>query len=322
MAWVLLPWLVLCAAGTTAAPEMSGAGSAVPADLAQLDPWLAAREAAVGDVREGTEKQIVWHGGEVRRRPLAVVYLHGFSATRQETRPMADLLADALGANLFYTRLSGHGRSGAAMAQASVDDWLEDGREALAIASQLGDEVIVVGCSTGATLATALAMGEELNRSAVKAMVFVSPNFGVANRSARVFLWPLGDLIARVVGGEQREFTPENEAHARYWTTRYPTAAVGTMMRLLQRVERGDPAAMAMPVLSFYSPADQVLNVAAVIALHERFPNPRNRLQAVEGAGDKSQHVLAGDALSPQTSAPLAEQAYQFVLSLDRPGPG
>lgn len=295
---------------------------APPADLAALTPWLAAREAAIGDVREGTEKQIVWHGGDVQRRPLALVYLHGFSATRQETRPFADLLADALGANLFYTRLSGHGRTGAAMAEASVEDWLEDGREALAIGHQLGEQVIIVACSTGATLATTLAMGEEFDPSTVKAMVFVSPNFGVANHSARVFLWPLGGLIARVVGGEQREFTPENEAHGRYWTTRYPTSAVGTMMRLLQRVERGDPTALVMPILTFYSPADQVLDVPALIALHERFPNPRNRLQTVEGAGDKSQHVLAGDALSPHTSAPLAEQAYQFLLSLNRPGPG
>ncbi|MEM9384539.1 MAG: alpha/beta fold hydrolase [Pseudomonadota bacterium] len=300
---------------------MSDPGPSVPSKLTQLSPWLAAREAAIGDVREAADKQVVWYGGKVGRRPLALLYLHGFSATRQETRPFADLVADALGANLFYTRLSGHGRTGDAMAQASVEDWLNDGREALAIANQLGEEVVVVACSTGATLATALAMEDELDVGPVKAMVFISPNFGVANRGARVFLWPLGGFIARIVGGAYREFSPVNEAHARYWTTRYPTSAVGTMMRLLQRVERGSPAALDMPVLTFYSPKDKVLDVPALLAMQERFANPRNRLQSVEDAADKSQHVLAGDALSAQTSAPLAEQAIQFLLSLDRSRP-
>ena len=57
----------------------------------------------------------------------AVVYIHGFSASRMETAPLADTIATALGANLFYARLAGHGRGGAAMGEPSVQDWLADG---------------------------------------------------------------------------------------------------------------------------------------------------------------------------------------------------
>ncbi|MDD4273595.1 MAG: hypothetical protein PHG14_07705 [Desulfobacter postgatei] len=41
---------------------------------------------------------------------MCEVYIHGFSATRKETAPLSDLVAKTLNANLFYTRLSGHGR--------------------------------------------------------------------------------------------------------------------------------------------------------------------------------------------------------------------
>ena len=89
-----------------------------PADLAELDGWLHASEAAFTDLRPGTNKGIVWHGADRQRRPWAVVYLHGFSASRLETAPLAEVVAQALGAHVFYTRLTGHGRGGQAMAEA------------------------------------------------------------------------------------------------------------------------------------------------------------------------------------------------------------
>ena len=58
-----------------------------------------------------------------------------------------------LGANLFYTRLTGHGQDGAAMAEGSVNAWINDYAEAMAIGRAIGDKVVVIGTSTGASLA-------------------------------------------------------------------------------------------------------------------------------------------------------------------------
>jgi hypothetical protein len=60
-----------------------------PAQLSELDAWLAAQESAIPGVRPDAAKGIVWATAEKKRTPVAVVYLHGFSATRQETAPMA-----------------------------------------------------------------------------------------------------------------------------------------------------------------------------------------------------------------------------------------
>jgi hypothetical protein len=76
-----------------------------------LDAWLAARESAVPALRPDSGKEILWAAAPGAKTPLAVVYLHGFSADREEIRPVPDDVATALGANLFLTRLAGHGLS-------------------------------------------------------------------------------------------------------------------------------------------------------------------------------------------------------------------
>ncbi|MGB5576356.1 MAG: hypothetical protein WBM88_03025, partial [Woeseiaceae bacterium] len=74
-----------------------------------LDAWLQQTEQQAADrfgLVPGTEKRITWFG-EHRQTPYSVLYLHGFSATRQETAPLAEIVANRLGANLYETRLAG-----------------------------------------------------------------------------------------------------------------------------------------------------------------------------------------------------------------------
>ena len=78
-------------------------GAAEPVLPDDLDAYLAASERNAADGFElipGTEKRIHWQvPGE--RTDYVVIYLHGFSATRQEMAPVAERIADQLGANLF-----------------------------------------------------------------------------------------------------------------------------------------------------------------------------------------------------------------------------
>jgi hypothetical protein len=67
--------------------------------------YLRHGEARLPDIRGGLEKEIVWNDPARRARtPLAIVYVHGLAASKEETRPVADEVARAAGANLFYTR--------------------------------------------------------------------------------------------------------------------------------------------------------------------------------------------------------------------------
>jgi alpha-beta hydrolase superfamily lysophospholipase len=179
---------------------------------------LQASEAAFTDLRPGTNKGIVWQGSDRQRRPWAVVYLHGFSASRLETAPLAEVVGQALGAHVFYTRLTGHGRSGQAMAEALPQDWMADTLEALSIGQLLGDKILLISCSTGATLATWL--GTSALGSQVAAHVFLSPNFGPKDWRGELVNWSWGRRLVLTMAGESRGWVPESEAEALAWTCR------------------------------------------------------------------------------------------------------
>ena len=287
-----------------------------PVDLTQLDGWLRASEAAFTDLRPGTNKGIVWQGADRQRRPWAVVYLHGFSASRLETAPLAEVVGQALGAHVFYTRLTGHGRSGQAMAEALPQDWMADTVEALRIGNLLGHRVLMMSCSTGATLATWL--GTSALGSTVAAHVFLSPNFGPKDWRGELVNWPWGRRLVLTMAGESRGWVPESEAEALAWTSRYPTRAVFPMMALVKAVRDSDLTSFQAPVLVHYSEQDQTVSPARIKTAFARLGSPLKQLVPVGYSQSKGQHVLAGAIMDPAAVAPMAEGIVRWVSGLGR----
>lgn len=278
--------------------------ASLPADAADLPGWLAGREARFADIRPGEEKRIVWAGAPGAKTPLAVIYIHGFSASSEEIRPVPDDVAAALGANLFFTRLAGHGRSGPAMAEPVAGDWIEDMAEAIAIGRRLGERVLVIATSTGGTLAAIAATDPVLSRD-MAGIVMISPNFGVRRLEGRLLDLPFLRFWGPWVTGPELGFEPANEGQARHWTTRYPTLAVMPMSGLVAHARGLDYHAVQVPLLVLLSPEDQVVDPARTRALVAGWGGPVRLEERHMGPGDDNySHVLAGDILSPgQTDA-------------------
>lgn len=288
--------------------------------LDALDEWLAARESSVPALRPDAAKAIVWAVEPGVRTDWAVVYLHGFSASRQEIRPVPDRVAASLGANLFYTRLTGHGRDGPAMAEGSVAAWVADTAEALAVGRALGNRVLVIGTSTGGTLA-ALAAHDPDMAADVAGVVLVSPNFRVAGWAGRLIEWPGVRSWGPMVVGAERGFTPRTPDHGRYWTTRYPTVALASLGGLTHAVRGLDPGAARVPALFVLSDRDQIVDAHAALrqaAGWGRDTGVRAELMSVspEPGDDSAGHVVAGDVLSPGGSAPLVARILGWVSGL------
>lgn len=279
-----------------------------------LDQYLAAREALYPDITPNTEKTIVWAYPDKRKTALSVIYLHGFSASRQETAPLSDQIAKQLGANLFYTRLSGHGRGGAAMAEASINDWLNDSQEALQIGAQLGERVVVIATSTGATLATWLATQPQ--SKSVLAYAMISPNFAPKDPAAQVLTWPWASHFAPLLIGPEHHWQPRNAEQARYWSHRFPTQALLPMMGLVDYVDELPVQNIKTPLLMIYSADDQVVSPAATEQMFARFGSQPKQLLALPDTQDDSHHVLAGAILSPRDTPRVAAAIMQFIQPL------
>ena len=280
-----------------------------------LDAWLAEAEAGVPDLREGDERAIVWLDPEERApTPLSIVYLHGFSADRHEMEPVISELAAELGANLYFSRLAGHGRDRTAMAEATVEAWLADTAEALAIGGRIGERVLVVGTSTGGTLATwAATRPEAADRLA--GIVLVSPNFQPRDRSSRMLLYPWGGQLARAVVGAERCFTPENDRQERHWTTCYPTSVLPVMMALVEHVRTMDLAGITVPTLVLYSPDDEVVDPLETYVQVTEMTGTKPRVQVVRSTSDPAHHVLAGDIVSPESNSEVVDRILDFLRS-------
>jgi esterase/lipase len=280
-----------------------------------LDNYLIASESRIGGIRKDCEKKIVWHGNRRRQRDLAVVYLHGFSASRMEVWPLCDRLAEALGANLFYTRLAGHGRDGAAMGAATVRDWQSDALEALAIGRLLGRKIILVGTSTGGTLATWLT-AQPSTAALLDSLILISPNFMPKNPLAAAFLWPPAlRLLERFFGG-WRSFSVQDPEQARFWTVRYPIAAIGTMMHLVRLSWQLDLKSVTVPMLTMVNPWDRVINVSAALLRYRAFGSPHKKIVLFRGNRDPGRHVLAGNILSPEATDKALALVLAFVVSI------
>ena len=285
----------------------------VPALPDDLDSYLAASEAEAAarfPLIPNTEKRIRWQSPG-QQTEWVIVYLHGFSATRQEINPATELIADALGANLFETRLTGHGRVEGVMREMRAEDWLDDAAEALTIGSRIGKRTILMGTSTGATLALAMAGHPAMDN--VDAIIVMSPNFGPDDPAARWLTRPGGPLLARLMLGDTRTWEARNEQQALYWSTSYPTAAVIEVMRLIDLANDALSAPLEHSLLVLMSPNDGVVSPRLIREALARIEAPRMELKQFDEVGDQMNHVLAGDILSPENTTAVVSTVVEFV---------
>jgi pimeloyl-ACP methyl ester carboxylesterase len=277
--------------------------------------YLAKSETSEPRLQQGLEKEIIWaYPASRAKTPLAIVYVHGFSASKGEVRPLPDIVARELSANLFYTRLTGHGADGAAMAEASVNDWVNDYAEAMAIGRMIGERVIVIGTSTGAGLVT-WALTQPALAEGTAGVVHISPNYGVQAAGSEILTAPFGRTLANIIVGKERGFEPVNELHGKFWTSRYPTDALLPMAGLTALAAKQQVEQIMTPAFFIWSPTDRVIRPELVEAIAARWGGPKQTL-AVEKNDDPYSHVIAGDALSPSTTQPLAEAIINWARGL------
>lgn len=276
-----------------------------------IEAYLQAGEVRFRDaLRKGVQKKIVWHHPDRRRTGLAIVYLHGFSASHRELAPIPERLASLQGANLFNSRLTGHGLPGLSLATATLADWQADAREALEIGLHIGRKTVVMGMSTGAALGVWLAAQAPAQ---IAALILISPNFGLRSRLARLLPYRWGRLLLRPFSDRIRTWQPLNSHHGYYWTTRYPMRALFPVGQLIAQVRLLNPAEISLPVMMIVSPRDKIINARLSAKIFKRFVNPQNRLIYFEGSQDPEHHILGGEIVSPASTGILIKEIMAFL---------
>lgn len=233
------------------------------------------------------------------KTPIAILYIHGYGASRAEGEAGVDAIAKEFRANTYYLRLPGHGTNKEEHRDTAMAQLLDEAITALFMMQQLGDRVIVVGTSMGGALATWLA-AEYPDR--VAGVVLCSPFYNFASTAARMAQWrPFfkGYTLINPIRNNLPADMPKEDNWTRYWYPVQYFAALRQVIDLSRLVDRKEVIAkVSVPVLLLYyyeneEKQDGSASVADMRRVFRQFgtatkPNPLNREVALKD----SSHVL------------------------------
>lgn len=263
---------------------------------AGLDNYLKISE-SFHKIKPDNEARIVWNNDSLKRKTeYAIVYLPGFTASQAEGDPIHRQIARKFGCNLFLARLAEHGiDTTEALVNLTAENYWESAEEALAIGKQLGKQVILMGTSTGGTLALMLAA----RFPEVNSLVLLSPNIAINDPFAFLLNNPWGLQIAHgVLQSDYIMAKDQRKVYRQYWSTPYRVEAAVELQELMETSMTSETfKQVKQPVLTLYYYKDEVhqdsvVKVSAMKTMMEQLGTPESlkRALAIPGAGH---HVIA-----------------------------
>ena len=273
----------------------------IEATFLDLPAWVAEQNAAYPNIKPDNESKLIFADSIPQQTEYAIVYLHGFSGSTADGAPVHQEVAKALGANIYLPRLYAHGlESDEGMLEYTGEKSLDSAREALAVGKLLGKKVILMGTSTGCTLALALAAAHP----ELAALVLYAPNIRINHPLDFVATLPWGlQIIRQVEGGLYHEMTNPSEIKKQYWTTKYRLEAPVQMQKLLETAMVPETFnKITVPVFSgFYykseTEQDPVVSVAAMREMFQELGTP-TELKKEQAFPDTGAHEIGSELVS------------------------
>lgn len=230
---------------------------------------------------------------------MAVLLVHGFTATPWEMRPLAEFLADT-GIASLAVRLPGHGTSPEDLAGRRWEEWSDAILDGYQILSKDFQVIYGMGMSTGCLLLLITAMAKPLN-----GLVLFSPYLRVLNKLA-----PYAGWLQWLRPYHEKPAGEEPNVH---YYNRRPLASIHQINRLLKTVHKQLPQ-IECPVLAFNGEGDQTVDIdsgrrlvdllGSAIKIHQQY-------------GSEVPHVLTREE-NPCREA-MFIQAVKFIQELESP---
>ncbi len=275
----------------------------LPVSLPDLENYINHGEKLVKRIKPDNQARIIWADSTKKEKTkIAFLYLHGFSASQAEGNPVHKYLAKKYHANLYLSRLAEHGidRGDSTMINLKAGEYEESAEKALAIAKELGDEVIVIGTSAGGSLTLFLAS----RHPEIKAIVLYSPCVRLYDKTAVILDKPWGLQIARIVsGGPNKKFKSESDSHSKYWQLDYRIEALVALQNLVSTTMKPSVfSKIKCPVfLGYYykneKEQDNTVSVPAMLKMFNELGTPQE-LKEKKAFPDANAHVIASSIRS------------------------
>ena len=250
-------------------------------------------------VRPGNEAEIIWANDSVKAMTeYVLLYLHGFSASRQEGFPVNEDFPKRYKCNAYLARLASHGLiTENPLIDMSPERLYESAKMALVIATHLGKKVIIMGTSTGGTLGLKLAADFP---EMVSGLILYSPNVRIKQKASVLLSKPWGLQIARLnFGGDFKISSDDpNGEICKYWYCKYRAEGPVFLQQLIDATMNDQVfSKVSCPLfLGYYYKneeyQDQVVEVKAALDMFTKVSTPM-LLRRARPFPEAGSHVIA-----------------------------
>ena len=300
---------------------MSFSTESLPEEPQELEQWICKQEDSDPSVKDHARAKIVWADPAKKdKTAYALVYLHGFKASHGEGNPVHRQVAEALGLNLYLCRLEGHGlKVSEPLKDLTAEALQESAQRALAIGRKIGEKVIIMGTSTGASLGLHLASQPEL-KSVISGLVLYSPLIAFYGSSQ----WFLGHSIPRAlmkfVPGKnylikaEEGSSPEED---NIWYSAYALQGALALGEYIQRaMTRETFSRVECPTFTGYyyknkKQQDKVVSVEAIKEMHYSL-GVEDSLKKLNNYPDSGTHVICSGLFSGSINR-LKKDTCRFI---------
>jgi len=244
-------------------------------------------------VRPGDEERFIRRADP--QTDLAILYVHGFGASRAEGESVVDVLGEELHANTYFMRLPGHGINMEAHAQTRWEQYLAAVEETFHQTRPLGKYLVLIGSSTGGLLCTWLA---SRHPNDVSALVLASPLFAFGPKLSFLFSRRAGMPLIEMLYGPIRDASWKNDPEGRalpgyndHWLIQQRYRAllpIDDLIRTLATEDVFRDVTSPVLLLSYFKDEQHKDNVVDIAAMHDAFarmnagsPHPLSREVAI-----------------------------------------
>ena len=235
---------------------------------------------------------------------IGVVLIHGFTGSPAEMRPVGEALAVA-GIGSVGVRLRGHGTHPDEMLGCTYQDWIEDVENALGVLLGRCERVVLIGLSTGGTLAINVAARRAEDPRVV----------GVVSICAPLVLddWRLGlvRLVSKFVRWQSWGAPDIKNREAWDRHVGYRRFRLGTLPQLLalMRETTARLEQVRQPVLVVQASEDHVVPPRNAQLIHDGVSSRQRRILLL----DNCYHVVTVDHSAAQLNAEIVEFVQQLT---------
>lgn len=244
----------------------------LPDEAATLEKLIAEKE-SIHRLRPNNEARIVWANDSTKAKTeYAIVYLHGFSASQEEGNPTHRDIAKQFGANLYLSRLAEHGIDTVdQLVNYNGENLWETAKEAYAIGKKLGKKVILMGTSTGGSVALQLAA----TYPDIAGLVLISPNIRINDPNAWLLNNHWGKQIAQVVIGSKYRYAGDSRPiYRQYWNYEYRIESLVNLQEYLETAmvpETFEKIKQPVLTMAYYKNDTAQDNVVKVSAMRDMY---------------------------------------------------